>query len=732
MTTEGSHCELQKNTTSIESLVENNRALTTLLNTMRDMVLYCDCQGVVRHINARAAQWWGEQSLGKAFVEIALLWDDPQRRQREIQTVADSGKPLLDSHERVALAGREYWFSVDKIPTRGLDNRVDGVMLVVSDITECVRREMAAKESEARYKAYIASSVDAIWRYDFCPPIDIQLACDVQEKQIYNHSVLAECNHRLAQYLGVDNPDDLLGSPLSRSGSPDIAGDIALFVSGGYRFENLAYSLIDKNNHVLSFQSNAIGIVENGYLTRVWGTTRDVTDQCLYTARLEYMANHDTLTELPNRNVLYSTVNKAIEGREACEKMALMLIDLDRFKEINDTLGHLVGDKLLKQLGPRLKAPLQDIGGLVARLGGDEFAIFLPTIDSVQQALLLAHKLLDSISAEFELEGFRTQISASIGVAICPDQATDAGTLMRFADVAMYRAKTALQGVSVYDSAFDPHSPKRLELMGALGRATRENELVLYYQPKICFVSNRVYGFEALLRWHHPDLGLILPGDFISIAEHSNLIYHMTLWVLEQGIRQCRAWQDQGLDLTIAVNLCARNLSDDRIVLDLKRLLKQYSLPGNKLELEITESMMLVDPVRAQAALERINSLGVRLAVDDFGTGYSSLANLRRLPVQVLKIDASFVMSMLHSDQDEIIVKSTINLAHNLGLYVIAEGVENKVVYNRLASMGCDGAQGYYMAKPMPIDKVAGWLRSSRWHDSVLPKVFEQEALSLV
>ncbi len=715
MSTDKQPKNMPDNGAPVDALIDNNRALTGLLDAMRDMVLYCDQWGIIRHANARACQWWSDSSLaGKTFFEVAVGWDDAAERQRELMQVIRTQQPLLDSRERSAGGGRETWFSVDKIPTRNLACG-DGVMLVLSDITQNIRRELAIKESEARYRAFIANSSDAIWRYDLCPPVDTQLARAQQEEQILKRAVMAECNAKLAVLYGVQHPSSLLGLPIHHNGSPNIREDIRIFVFNGYRLEDREYERIDSNNQVVSLQSNAIGIVENGFLTRVWGTTRNITDKTRYLARLEYLANHDVLTSLPNRSVLYRSIGKTLCNIHPDEKMALMLIDLDRFKEINDTLGHMAGDKVLKQLGPRLQEQLEGTQALVARLGGDEFAIFMPRIRNVQQAVITAHKLLDAISLVFEVEGMRTEISASIGVAICPDQAKDVSTLMRFADVAMYRAKTSLQGVSVYDSAFDPHSPKRLELMGALGRAIRENQLTLYFQPKISLASNRVYGVEALLRWNHPELGFVPPNEFIPIAEHSNLIYDMTLWVLENGIRRCKTWQQQGVDIVVAMNLSARNLLDDRIVLDLKRLLRQYDLPGQKIELEITESMIMIDPSRAQAALERINKLGVRLAVDDFGTGYSSLVYLKRLPVQALKIDSSFVFTMLHSEQDEIIVNSTINLAHNLGLFVVAEGVESAAVYERLCTLGCDSAQGHFLGVAMSEENLSRWLLESQW-----------------
>lgn len=695
---------------------QGNHALNALLDSMREIVLYFDCWGVIRHANACARDWRaGEQLLGKTFVEIAPAWDDPAERQREIMQVFRTRQPRLDSRERALEMGGDCWFQVDKIPTTDESGRVDGVMVVIANVTQAVRRELAIKESEARYRAYIANSADAIWRYDICPPVDTHLPQSQQIELVLKRAVLAECNDKLVKLYGAASASNLIGLPIYHNGSPSIREDITIFVQNGYRLEDREYERLDSSGQTVSLQSNAIGIVENGFLTRVWGTTRDITEKCRYLARMEYLANHDVLTGLPNRSVLYRTMNEAIKVCGDHQKMALLLVDLDRFKEINDTLGHLAGDKVLKQLSQRLESMLSETRGLVARLGGDEFAIFLSNLRNPQQAAVLAHKILDSISLVFEVEGLRTEISASIGVAIYPDQALDVSTLMRFADVAMYRAKTCLQGVAVYDSAFDPHSPKRLELMGALGRAIRENQLLLHFQPKIQLSSNRVYGFEALLRWNHPELGFIPPGDFIPIAEHSNLIYPMTLWVLENGIRHCKHWLDQGFQISMAMNLSARNLLDDRIVLDLKRLLREHDLPGHLVELEITESTIMADPSRAEAALARIHRLGVKLSVDDFGTGYSSLAYLKRLPVQTLKIDSSFVRTMLDDEQDEIIVNSTIHLAHNLGLKVVAEGVETPAVYQKLVDLGCDEAQGFYMGKPLPAPEAERWLRESAW-----------------
>ena len=329
----------------------------------------------------------------------------------------------------------------------------------------------------------------------------------------------------------------------------------------------------------------------------------------------------------------------------------------------------------------------------------------------------MGHRLLDCVSEVFSIEGMTTEISASIGIAICPDQAQDASTLMRYADVAMYHAKSELKGVANYDADHDAHSPKRLEIMGALGRAIREDQFELYYQPKVDMASKRVYGVEALLRWSHPSLGLLTPGEFIPIAELSSAIYPMTRWVLAKAIAQCATWQAEGLNVVVAANLSARSLLDDTLVNDIAELLEQHQVPPERLELEITETTIMADQTRCLAALESLAALQVKLSIDDYGTGYSSLAYLKKLPVQTLKIDASFVMDMLRDPQDEIIVSSTIQLAHNLGLNVVAEGVECSEIYQRLAANTCDSAQGFYIAKPMTVSEFNAWIKSGQWRN---------------
>lgn len=690
--------------------------LLRLLDAMQSVILHFDNKLDISHANQRAIQWGGGvQLVDKSFRNFAIKWDDPVEREREIKSAINTGKAIWNSIECTREDGSEHWYKVDKIPTSTQDGEINGLLLVMTDVSESVAKEKALQKSEDRYRAFISNSADAIWCYEICPPIDIHLPKELQVEMILKRATISECNEKLARLFGVQHVNDLIGMPIHRNGSLSNKATIQYFIENNYRMEEQEYSRINSRDERVFMQSSAIGIVENGFLMRAWGTTRDVTDKKRYLDRMEYLATHDPLTSLPNRSLLFRKIEEAFAANSSHSSMALLLIDLDRFKEINDTLGHMVGDRVLKQLGPRLEVELGDTVGLVARLGGDEFAIFLPKIRNRQHAVVMAHRFLDSICQVFELEGFQTEISASIGVALAPDQASDASTLMRYADVAMYNAKNRMKGVSLYDPQNDTHSPKRLELMGALGRAIREDQLYLQYQPKINMSTHKVYGFEALIRWSHPQMGFIPPNDFVPIAEMSSMIYPMTSWVLEQTVAQCAQWMHSGLELSCAMNLSARNLIDDRIVADLTRFLEKYALPPERLELEITESTLMYDPERAEAALEKISSLGVSLSIDDFGTGYSSLAYLKRLPVDTLKIDGTFIQGMIEDEQDAIIVRSTIQLAHNLGLNVVAEGVETEAVYRALADLGCDNAQGYYIARPLDAAAINEWLDKGTW-----------------
>lgn len=427
---------------------------------------------------------------------------------------------------------------------------------------------------------------------------------------------------------------------------------------------------------------------------------------------MEHRSNHDELTGLPNRARLHDMAHAAIVSAQAkAQKLALMLIDLDRFKEVNDTLGHATGDKLLQQIAVHLDSLLRSRGAQLYRLGGDEFAVLIPNVNGAEDVLSMAEKIHLRLRHPMEVEGTTLELGGSIGISLFPLHGDSSHSLLRCADVAMYKAKTESSRTVVYTAEQDAHSPRRLSMMGELGTAIRENQLVLYYQPRIDIASNTCLGCEALLRWQHPRMGLVPPGEFIPLAEMSDLIQPLGLWVLENAIKQAKIWHEQGLSLVVSVNLSTRNLMDLVFPQQIEMLLTKYAVPPHLLEIEITESTLIGDPERALQVINRIHSLGVTFAIDDFGTGYSSLSYLKRLPIHTLKIDRSFISDMLIDEQDLVIVKSTLGLAHSFALAVVAEGVEDLPTLEMLKGLCCEQAQGFYISRPVPVADFDVWLK---------------------
>jgi diguanylate cyclase (GGDEF)-like protein len=409
---------------------------------------------------------------------------------------------------------------------------------------------------------------------------------------------------------------------------------------------------------------------------------------------------HDDLTGLPNGTRFKREVERALAAAKG-RSTVVLLLDLDHFKEINDTFGHGCGDKVLREVAARLEA-LEAPGFVLARLGVDEFAI-LAHADR-DSAFLLARSTLQAVKLPFEIDGIPVAVEASIGAAIFPTHGRDAASLIRRADIAMYAAKDRRAGVAVYDPESDPNDAERLALGAELGRAIANEELVLFYQPKISLSSGRIIGVETLVRWQHPHRGLLPPGEFMPFAERTGLIRPLSRYVLERAIRQCSVWQTAAIDIHVAVNLTPHDLVDAELPTEVAKLLAEAGLPAERLELEITESSIMRDPFRVRQVLLRLSEIGVRIAIDDFGTGYSSLGYLKHLPVDELKIDRSFVISM--AKDDGTVVRSTIDLARNLGLAVVAEGVETAETLERLKELGCDGAQGYFMGYPASAEEL--------------------------
>jgi diguanylate cyclase (GGDEF)-like protein len=421
------------------------------------------------------------------------------------------------------------------------------------------------------------------------------------------------------------------------------------------------------------------------------------------------LAYQDTLTGLPNRALFNDRLTQATAlAKRRDMPLSVLMIDLDRFKYVNDTLGHAAGDEVLCEVGKRLRTVLRE-SDTIARLGGDEFAILLPDADA-GMVMRVVYKILQALEAPIQLGEQWLDVGGSAGIASYPQHSDDPGTLMRYADMAMYVAKRNNSGSAFYDPNLDDTRRDHLSLLGELRRAVEKNELLLYYQPKIELLTNRVVGLEALVRWQHPDRGFVPPSEFIPFAERTGYIKVLTQWIIEGAMRQCGRWVEQGIWLETSLNISARDLVNAELPNRIHDAMQTYRVPPELVCLEITESGFMDDPMRALQTLTRLNALGTKLSVDDYGTGYSSLAYLKKLPVGEMKIDQTFVRNMILDSDDLVIVRSTIELGHNLGLKVVAEGVEDKATLDKLNQFGCDLAQGYYISRPLPPEQVELWL----------------------
>ncbi len=428
--------------------------------------------------------------------------------------------------------------------------------------------------------------------------------------------------------------------------------------------------------------------------------------QSVRTATAEHLARHDSLTELPNRRWFLEAVGQALND-PALSTGGLLLVDLNGFKEVNDTLGHHHGDLVLREVGPRLRAAFRS-EDLLARLGGDEFAVFMPGAD-FEVASAAVQRLQDALHRPVDVDEISIELDASIGLAWYPDNGGDVDTLLQRADVAMYRAKAGHQSLVTYRSEDDYHSPERLVLATDLRRALGDDQLVLHYQPQVELASGRPVAAEGLVRWQHPHRGLLAPLEFIAVAERSGLIKDLTYCVLDLGVRDLRRWSEEGRWLSLSLNVSVRSLLDRRFPEEVEKLLARHGVDGKALTLELTESSLMVDPEVAKKTMRHLAELGVSVAIDDFGTGYSSLAYLTDLPIGELKIDKSFVRAMGSDARNAIVVRSTIELAHNLGLRTVAEGIEDAFTFERLRALGCERAQGFHMSEPLPAASFASW-----------------------
>jgi len=430
---------------------------------------------------------------------------------------------------------------------------------------------------------------------------------------------------------------------------------------------------------------------------------------------LQHQAMYDGLTGLPNRSLFADRLQQTILiGQRERQTFTLIAMDLNRFKEINDTLGHHIGDEVLRQTAEIVRGALRESDTL-ARMGGDEFSILLKTAQTREGAEKVAGRILDALRNPVNISGHEIEIGASLGIAMFPEHGKQPDELQRNADAAMYQAKRTQTGCAEFTKELEQNPEDRFTLQSEIRKAIANNEFILHYQPKIDFSTRRISGVEALVRWQHPVRGLLSPDKFIPFAEDSGLIRPLTEVILHQAADQAENWLNDGMPFQIAVNVSALNIQDEKFADQVTRILKQYNLPAGLIELELTESAVMSEPGKAINCIKQLHDIGVQVSIDDFGTGYTSMSQLKELLVTKIKIDRSFVTDMIMNHNDAVIVRTTVDLGHSLGFKVVAEGVEDQATWDRLEGLGCDSAQGFHMGRPLSPQAFAEWLRNSEW-----------------
>jgi diguanylate cyclase (GGDEF)-like protein/PAS domain S-box-containing protein len=692
---------------------ETERFLQKVLQTIPHMTYVFDIKtqhNVFLNKHAFAPMGYSDAALdemGNHFMQRLLHPDDVKRLNGLLSRWDDvtDDDMLITEYRVLDVHGRWRWFrGQDRVFKRDEQGQVAQIIGVAQEITDEKRAAAVLKESESRYRTLFDAAGDALLVIGDERIID----CNMKAARLFNAEGSALTGRHVRTLIApvID---------AEATSAQDMAEEEWQALITHLSKEEQQWRGYRDGGEVFDAEVNLSQMMLEGRQMQL-AIVRDVTERNRYIMAMEYQATHDSLTGLPNRKLLYDHTAEVLErARHGGSQVAMLLIDLDHFKEINDTLGHHSGDLLLKQIGPRLTPMLENGRTMLARLGGDEFAVLLPDIVDGMDAKIQAERLLCELRRPYDLSELRVEIGGSVGVALYPEHGEDVSNLLRCADIAMYHAKKSGIGVSIYDAERNIYSLRRLSLITELGAAIRSEQLTLFYQPLVSLGTRKILGFEALLRWQHPRFGLIPPTQFIPLAEMGDMIQPLTQWVLERALDDLEGWQEAGFDLMVSVNLSSRNLSDHKCLQNIQEILRARPEGAKRLSFELTESALIADPEHAQMQLDSLHQMGIRIAIDDFGTGYSSLVYLRRLPISSLKIDLSFVRNMLTSANDRIIVDAIVQLAHKLSLSVVAEGVEDQALFEALLEMGCDVAQGYYISRPIPAALVVPWLQNSPW-----------------
>jgi diguanylate cyclase (GGDEF)-like protein/PAS domain S-box-containing protein len=644
---------------------------------------------------------------GSAEMLMELVHPDDRDVLLSSFAEAAAGGGTYESVFRIVLpSGEVRWRTAVATILTGADGMPSRIVGVGQDVTDRCRAEETLAEAQARYRRMVEQ----------LPLVTYVESLDAESALYISPQIEELCGYTAEEWMA---DPQFFGKVLHPDDRDHVLGEFANTHMTGDMYDG-EYRVVAKDGRTVWVHDVAVRVRDDdgnplysqGYMVDV--TARHAAEQALAESRaqleqrmreIEHQALHDALTDLPNRTLFHDRVEQALRtARRTGGGVCVMLIDLDRFKEVNDTLGHASGDVLLQEVARRLRAPVRECD-TVARLGGDEFGVLAAGIATPADAIVLAEKLREALTEPIAVAGLALEVESSIGIALAPDHGLDVETLIRHADVAMYVSK-ATHNPALYSPETDRHSRVRLTLVADLRRALEREELVVYYQPQACATTGAVRTMEALVRWEHPVHGLLTPDQFVPVAEQTGLIRPLTLYMLDAALRQCAEWRRSGYDVAVAVNVTGRDLLDLRFPEQVAAAIARAGVAAEALELEITESTIMADAARARSVLVQLSELGVRLAIDDFGSGHSSLGYLKRLPIDVLKIDRSFVMNMADGSDDVVIVRSTIDLGHNLGLQVVAEGVETQEALAQLMEFGCDSVQGYFLSRPQPTDAV--------------------------
>jgi diguanylate cyclase (GGDEF)-like protein/PAS domain S-box-containing protein len=678
---------------SERALRDSEERLRTLVNNAPIVLFAFDQDGVVTHLEGSGVEPLGLRP-GNAVGRSAFELSDGSPQALQALRRALQGEAFQETIEI-----RNLVFDVDFAPRRDALGAVLDVIGVATNVTDRGRAEQAANQSEMRYRMLFEGNLAGVYRTTL-------------------EGKILDCNESFARIFGYASREEILAMPASD-----------FYLTPEDRTASLARlrerrSLANFEQCLRRKDGSHVWVLENGNLIEgtdgnpslIEGTVIDITERKRAEEQVKHLAFHDSLTGLPNRLLFNDRLRVAmIHARRYREKLAVLFLDIDRFKVINDSLGHPIGDELLRRIAERVGGCIRQ-EDTIARLGGDEFTVLLPGIAKEEDASTIAHKILEAVRLPFFIEHRELFITTSIGVTLYPDDGDDPESLVRNADTAMYRAKEqGRDNVRLYAPAMNTKALERLSLEGRLRQALQNRELVVHYQPLIDLATGRIRGAEALLRWQHPELGLVAPGEFISIAEVSGLIVPIGEWVLRTACAQARAWQLKGHSMfSVAVNLSARQFQQADLVFQVTEALHEADLPPASLDLEITESNAMQNAELSIATLQDLKSLGVSLSMDDFGTGYSSLNYLKRFPIDRIKIDQSFVRDVTRDPDDAAIAAAIIAMAHSLELTAVAEGVETEAQLDFLRAQSCDEMQGYLFSRPLPAAEFEELLSSDR------------------